>query len=169
MTVQNAKNAEFRFTGKHMLICMVLFFGTIIAVNFTMAYLASGSWTGLVVKNSYVASQSFNTELLAAKEQTKTGVRSEVSYQNGLVTVALFAKGEIAKSLKNGSLWAGRPASEHLDRTVAVSCGTKGSCAAKLDLAPGAWMLRLNGSVDGRPYRRDLRLWISGDGRARTE
>ena len=67
------------------------------------------------------------------------------------------------------SLWVGRPASEHLDRTVALSCGAGGTCSARLGLAPGAWMLRLSGAVDGRPYRRDLRMWLSGDGQARME
>ena len=39
---------------------MLAFFGVIIAVNVVMATLASTSWTGLVVENSYVASQEFN-------------------------------------------------------------------------------------------------------------
>ena len=48
------------FTGRHMLGIMLAFFATVIAVNVTMAMFASKSWTGFVVRNSYVASQEFN-------------------------------------------------------------------------------------------------------------
>ena len=54
---RHGDDGTFRFTGFHMLACMIVFFGVIVAVNLTMATLASQSWTGLVVKNSYVASQ----------------------------------------------------------------------------------------------------------------
>ncbi|TGV41583.1 cytochrome oxidase, partial [bacterium M00.F.Ca.ET.168.01.1.1] len=36
------------FTGRHMLVIILAFFGVVIAVNLTMATLASTSWTGLV-------------------------------------------------------------------------------------------------------------------------
>ena len=58
MNTRERKPAE--FTGRHMLAIMLAFFGVIIAVNLVMATLASKSWTGLVVKNTYVASQQFN-------------------------------------------------------------------------------------------------------------
>jgi nitrogen fixation protein FixH len=38
------------FTGRHMLLIMIAFFGVIIAVNITMAVVARQSWTGLVAK-----------------------------------------------------------------------------------------------------------------------
>ena len=50
------------FTGRRMLAIMVAFFATIIAVNGTMLSLAVGSFRGLVVENSYVASQRFNRD-----------------------------------------------------------------------------------------------------------
>jgi nitrogen fixation protein FixH len=55
------------FTGWHMLGIMVAFFGVIIAVNLTMAYNAIHSWSGLVVQNTYVASQEFNDKAETAK------------------------------------------------------------------------------------------------------
>ena len=53
------------FTGKHMLAIMIAFFGVVFAVNFTMVYFSRHSWTGLVVENSYVASQEFNEKTAA--------------------------------------------------------------------------------------------------------
>lgn len=58
-----------RFTGKHMTIILVVFFGTVMTVNFTMAYFASSTFSGTVVDNSYVASQKFNGWLQQAREQ----------------------------------------------------------------------------------------------------
>ncbi|MEM6585333.1 MAG: FixH family protein, partial [Pseudomonadota bacterium] len=49
-----------KFTGKHMLITMVVGFGIVAAVNFYMASRAVGGFHGIVVDNSYVASQKFN-------------------------------------------------------------------------------------------------------------
>jgi nitrogen fixation protein FixH len=62
-----------RFTGWHMLATMVAFFGVIVTVNMTMATLASRTFGGLVVKNSYVANQNFNGWLAEAREQRKLG------------------------------------------------------------------------------------------------
>ena len=62
-----------QFTGWHMAGVLCLFFGTIIAVNMVLAVNASTTWTGLVVKNSYVASQHYNETLAAAARQAKRG------------------------------------------------------------------------------------------------
>jgi nitrogen fixation protein FixH len=61
------------FTGRHMLVVMLAFFATIIAVNFTMAWFASSTFGGTVVDNSYVASQRFNGWLAAGRAQRALG------------------------------------------------------------------------------------------------
>ena len=58
MSAEHRDKPGFTFTGWHMLTIMLLFFGTIISVNVTMAWNAVTSWSGLVVQNTYVASQS---------------------------------------------------------------------------------------------------------------
>jgi nitrogen fixation protein FixH len=57
------------FTGRHMAMILVAFFGVVIAVNFTMATFASRTFGGLVVENSYVASQKFNSWLRKARAE----------------------------------------------------------------------------------------------------
>lgn len=52
-------------TGKHVLIGTVSAFAVIISVNVFMAYSAVKTFPGLEVKNSYVASQSFNADKAA--------------------------------------------------------------------------------------------------------
>ncbi len=68
-----------RFTGWHMAMVMVAFFGVIIGVNFTMARLAVGTFGGTVVDNSYVASQRYNGWLVQARRQAALGWTATVA------------------------------------------------------------------------------------------
>ncbi|WP_421837847.1 FixH family protein [Novosphingobium sp.] len=61
------------FTGRHMTLIMVGFFGVVIAVNVLLANLAVSTFSGTVVENSYVASQEFNGWLGAAKADKALG------------------------------------------------------------------------------------------------
>ncbi len=58
---------------------LLAFFGVIIAVNLTMAYFANSTWSGLVVANGYVASQSFDKDLAKARAQEALGWKVELS------------------------------------------------------------------------------------------
>lgn len=69
--MSKAKSRE--FTGRHMVLTMVAGFGIVAAVNFTMATFAVGGFHGIVVDNSYVASQKFNGWLDEAKEMRALG------------------------------------------------------------------------------------------------
>jgi nitrogen fixation protein FixH len=62
-----------RFTGFHMTAILVAFFGVVIAVNMVMATYATRTFGGVVVENSYVASQNFNTWLKEARTERKLG------------------------------------------------------------------------------------------------
>ncbi len=70
-------SAPRRFTGRHMAIIMVAFFAVVIAVNLTMARLAGASFTGVVVENSYVASQHYNRWLEEARAEEKLGWKAD--------------------------------------------------------------------------------------------
>ena len=61
------------FTGWHMTVILVAFFGIVMTVNFTMARMAIGTFGGTVVDNSYVASQNYNRWLDAAERQDRLG------------------------------------------------------------------------------------------------
>lgn len=151
---------SFVFTGKHMAAIMLTFFGIIIAVNFGMAYMASHSWTGLVVKNSYVASQKFNTELDAANSQKQAGWNSKISYQSGLMIISLRdADGQVL-NLDNARLEFGRPAFEQQDQSITLIATEPGELEAKIKLQSGEWYLRILGNIIDKPYRRDARLLV---------
>lgn len=150
--------------GKHVLIGFLMFFGVIIAVNFTMARLASTSWTGLVVKNSYVASQKFNGELSNAQKQKALGLKSSVSYGAHTLVLSLYdADGNI---LIADALQAdiGRPAFEQEDKVLDFMPLPNGRNKINVALEEGVWALTVHGTVDGNYYRRDLRINVDKNG-----
>lgn len=72
-----------RFTGRHMLAIMLGFFGTVIAVNLTMATFAARTFGGTVVDNSYVASQRFNAWLAEGRAQERLGWTARTALDEG--------------------------------------------------------------------------------------
>jgi len=66
------------FTGWHMTAVITGFFGVVIAVNILMATLASTTFGGTVVDNSYVASQNFNRWIAAGRAQAALGWQVKV-------------------------------------------------------------------------------------------
>jgi nitrogen fixation protein FixH len=83
-----------RFTGWHMTAILIAFFGVIVAVNSLMATIAARTFGGVVVENSYVASQQFNGWLKAAKRQEQLGWHPKVALDSHRrVTVALPVTG----------------------------------------------------------------------------
>ena len=169
MTAVSHEKRQFQFTGKHMLICMIGFFGVIIAVNLTMAMLASGSWTGLVVKNSYVASQQFNQELAGAQAQREAGYASRVSYFDGVLVFVLKDKDGSRLNVSGLTADIGRPAFEQADRTLTFLPGPEQTYRLPIELGPGIWALKIHGETQGSPYRRDIRLNINTKGKGVVE
>lgn len=155
------------FTGRHMLAVMVAFFGVIIAVNLTLAAFALTSWTGLVVQNSYVASQEFNAKAHAGR------ARAALRWQGKLA----YAEGELSYRLEheNGSLVAvtgvevalGRPAYEAEDTRLALSPRSDGSFAGQVVLADGQWIVRLSADTGGSEAWLDIRRIVVRNGAAR--
>ncbi|MEE4316438.1 MAG: FixH family protein [Erythrobacter sp.] len=92
------------FTGKHMLAVFIAGFGIVIAVNLFMAYRAVGGFHGVVVENSYVASQNFNQWLDQAEASRALGweVRPERRADGRvlLVTGAVPESAEITAELR---------------------------------------------------------------------
>ena len=94
-----------KFTGWHMTAILVVFFGIVMAVNFTMARMALGTFGGTVVDNSYVASQNYNRWLAEGDKQNRLGwtVKAELTtdrfvvidgQKNGLPLQATTAVGD---------------------------------------------------------------------------
>jgi nitrogen fixation protein FixH len=140
-----------RFTGWHMLGVLGLFFGTIVAVNAVLAVFASGTWTGLVVKNSYVASQHYNEKLEAADRQAARGWTGRLSYEQGRLAFRLDGPDGAPILAERVSAEIGRPAHESRDHTLELARTGPGRYAAPDDLEAGLWQVTVRAERAGEP------------------
>lgn len=161
------KSQEFKgeFTGRHMFVIMLCFFSIILAVNIVMATIASKSWTGLVVESSYVASQEYNSVLEAAKTQNERGWRSELSYSNGIFEIKLTNAQNEQLNAGIVSIKVGRPACEQDDHILVLTANGKGYFTSVDRLAEGVWILQITADIDGRIYHRNVRIFVTHDGK----
>lgn len=147
-----------KFTGYHMIAVITLFFGTIIAVNLTLAFYASSSWTGLVVKNTYIASQIFEDKKLEREKQISLGWQSDVLYQDGLLRLVISnVDGEVIKITKVMAK-IGRVTHENDDQLLTLLPNSKGDYIAKTELYTGFWNVDITVLRDGeadwvQPFR----------------
>lgn len=154
-----------QFKGRHLAIIMICFFGVIFTVNITMAVLANRNWTGLVVKNSYVASQKFNRYLDAAKVQKAHGWTSDIHYEDSILRINLWSKDRHPLDGSEVKATIGRPAFEQYDHVILLVAVAKGIYQAENALAPGLWSIQFDAIINGSPYRRDARIYVGHDGR----
>lgn len=163
MSGRDARQRE--FTGRHMLIVMVAFFGVVIAVNAALAYFAAESWTGLLARNGYVASQDYNRVLADARRQAELGWRSRIEAgRDGLVLTVTGGAGEALTGL-DVTARIERPTHADEDRAVTLRPLGAGRYGADLALAPGAWTVRVAArNRAGEIYRRifDVRVAKGG-------
>jgi len=149
------------FTGWHMLAVMVAFFGVIIAVNLTMAFLASKSWTGFVVQNTYVASQQFNAKAAAARRQAALGWSGDFSIRDGRTRYSLADREGRPVALTGVTLKFMRPVDDREDRLVTLVRDGDGSFSTGEAVADGAWLVEVTAEA-GRdePYRETRRIRV---------
>ena len=150
-----------KFTGWHMALVMGLFFGTIISVNMTLAYYANSSWTGLVVKNSYVASQHFDTETARLKKQQELGWNIAARYRAGVLSLDVSDKAGFPVDLAELSAKIGRPVTEVDDRQLPVTKAGDGSFVAETELAHGIWQIDLVATdTRGNALEKSVRILV---------
>lgn len=150
---------EKQFTGWHMLAIMVAFFGVIISVNVFMAVSAVRTWTGLVVKNSYVASQEFNTKLANANAQAAMGWTGGLEYSDGELLFTLSDGEAIPLKAETVTIALSRPIGVEGDQTVSLSRQQDGSYLVPVVLTPGAWNAVILASFADQPdYEHRARL-----------
>ena len=130
-------------TGRKVLLIIVTFFGVIIAVNMTMLYLALNNFSGLVVKNSYVASQRFEADRARAQAAALSKWRIEKDARAGAITLRILdADGAPVPGIQLHGV-VGRRSHDRQDQPVSFSEIAPGLYRAEQALAPGAWRLKL--------------------------
>lgn len=137
-----------RFTGWHMLMIMVSFFAVVFIVNGVLVFSALHSWTGLVVENSYVASQSFDadTERLAA---ARKDLRHQLHFQDGELKLQLKTVDGSPANATDIKIEIGRPADNSQDQALALIADGPGNYFATTKLAGGVWTGNIKGRLNG--------------------
>ena len=135
------------FTGKHMIAVLVVGFGIVFAVNFTMAGLAIERFSGTVVDNSYVASQNFNDWLDEAERQKQLGWEVDVQRDSdGRLVAATKGVPSGARVLAE----VRRPVGERETLDLALEDNGEGRFVSDKALPSGRWIARLTIAIDDR-------------------
>ena len=162
MTAETRK--AFTFTGWHMLAIMLAFFGTIITVNFTMAYFATSTWSGLVVKNTYVASQEFNGKTAAIKEMLATGIAGDLSVDAKGMRYRLTLPNNVPVVADSVLAHFKRPVGEHQDFELVLTPAGDGLYLAETAVLPGSWIVEIKATKGGKMIMHEAkRVTVSGE------
>ncbi|MDZ4310770.1 MAG: FixH family protein [Cypionkella sp.] len=147
--------------GWHVLAFTVAAFGVIIAVNLLMAYKAISTFPGLEVKNSYVASQTFDADRQAQLALGWTLLPSYDGEKQKLELAFTDAAGKplVVEGLK---VLLGRVTVAR-DDSAPQFIYEGGVYVAPAKLDPGKWMLHVTArSGDGVLFQQRLNLFVKG-------
>jgi nitrogen fixation protein FixH len=150
-----AANTKGQLTGRKMTAIFVAFFGVIMAVNFTMAHYASSTFGGVVVENSYVASQHYNKWLGAAAAQQKLGWSATVARLPDDRVAVRFAGAPEGLTV---SAVARHPLGRAPDQALTFVRAADGAFVSTRAVAPGRWMLRLAAQQGAATWREEQEL-----------
>ncbi len=148
-------------TGRRVLVLVLAFFGVIIGVNITLAQRAIGTFPGLEVKNSYVASQSFDRERRA---QLALGWQLAPEYDPAAdeLRLAFTDREGLPAPIKDLKVLVGRTTEAKDDRTPAFDL-RGGVHVASMELAPGKWMMQVEAHApDGTLFHQRIDLFVKG-------
>lgn len=151
------------FTGKHMLAIMIAFFSVIIAVNLLMATLANTSWTGLVVKNTYVASQEFNRKAQEGRAQAELGWQPRLEIAGGEVRYAMLDRAGHPIAMTSVTMTFRHPAYDKKDVTLTLAPAAGGAFTVDHLPTDGLWIVDVEADAGlSHPYRDIRRVTIAG-------
>lgn len=151
-------NVRKPFTGRHMAAILVAFFGVVIAVNFTMATLASRTFGGLVVENSYVASQKFNGWLAQARTEKALGWGIALSRGAGNRLDALMTSEGAPLTDARITALARHPLGRLPERTLTFRARGDGRYESLEPLPAGRWILHVRAQAHGAAINRIVDL-----------
>lgn len=140
----------FTFTGWHMIGVICLFFGTIISVNFYMAYQAVHSWSGLVVDNTYVASQQFNNKVAEAKALNASGLTDALDVTGDHIQITILDASGQPVVADDVTAMLKRPVGDHQDFTVQLPLLGQGVYRLERPVLDGHWIVDVSAMKDGK-------------------
>ena len=144
-----------RFTGYHMLAWIVGFFMVVIGVNAVMATIAERSFTGVVVENSYVASQNYNRWLDEAAKERALGWQL-IAQRRADDRVTVTVSGPTGSEQLVGV--ARHPLGAAPDVPLAFARAADGSFLSDKALPDGRWIVRFDLEAGGHKVQTEQEL-----------
>ncbi len=159
-----ATRKSFVFTGWHMLAILLAFFGTIISVNVLMAYYATSTWSGLVVQNTYVASQQFNGKAEGIRAMLATGIKGKLTVAGGEIRYNLAIPGKGPVDADSVMAHFKRPVGEHQDFIAELMPAGNGDHVASHAVLPGFWIAEVISTRQGKVIMHEAnRIFVHGE------
>lgn len=155
MTVST--NTAKPLTGRKVLVISLSAFGVILGANMALVYAAIGSFPGLEVKNTYVASQVFDVQRQA---QLALGWTVSPVYDGKTLIVGIKDINGAEVTVGRLDVTVGRATTAAKDVTLNFG-QSQGPYSAPLTLEPGKWEIRLAAvSQDGTAFHQRLPLYV---------
>lgn len=149
---------ETKITGWHVLGVFVLGFGIIISVNLTLAFNAVRTFPGIEVKNSYVASQSFDRDRAA---QEALGWEVGAAIEDDALVLRIEKNGRPVEASIEAATF-GRATSVAADQTPQFAFDGQ-AFVAPIKAGPGNWNLRLKArAADGTLFSQRIIVRAKG-------
>ncbi|HMK69330.1 MAG TPA: FixH family protein [Xanthobacteraceae bacterium] len=162
--VRQGKRPSGELTGRTVLVCLLAFFGVVLAANGLLVQQALSTFGGVETDSSYRAGQLFEREVAMARAQDAQHWQVEASVTpaaDGSALVDIVARDAAGQALAGVEAIATfeRPTDRRLDRSVAVSAGRQGHFRGSAALSPGQWDLVIELSRHGeRQFRSKNRV-----------
>lgn len=152
-------DTEREITGRTVLFIALTAFGIVFSANMTLAWFATGTFPGLEVKNSYIASQHFD-DLREAQEAL--GWQTRTLYDSGELRVGLVASDGLHAHAETVQIRIGRPATSTEDLHFSYT-DLRSDATMPLVLAKGQWRVDVEAqALDGTRYVTREVIWVDG-------
>lgn len=149
--------AQKPLTGRKVLVITLTAFGVVIGANLALLVFAVGTFPGLEVKNSYVASQSFDKDL-AAQEALDWTVST--FFDGGVFELGIQDETGSPIQVKSLDVSVGQATHAREDQSLDLQ-GRNGRYFTTLSLPPGNWQIRVRAvAQDGTLFQQRLPLVV---------
>lgn len=131
-------------TGRRVLVWLLLFFGTIVAVNGAFVYFALDTWPGLSTRRAYEEGLAYNKTIDAARAQHALGWKSIVDVEGAesggrALTVRMADRDGAPVVGLAMTVELRRPVREDQDRMLVLVESEAGVYRARFEAMPGRW------------------------------
>jgi nitrogen fixation protein FixH len=128
-----------------------------------MAYFARTSWSGLVVENTYVASQQFNAKAALARRIAESGVKGALDVKGEAIAYQLTDSKAAPVIADAVTLRFRRPVGDRQDFTLELADAGHGLFRGSHVVIPGQWIVEAEAHRGGEVVMHEaVRIMVTG-------